>query len=408
MRWSPATRASLVALAVVAAGCHLHHTHQCPPKPPAAQLPVGPRPATGADVSALPTETTGRLHARPGQYHQLTAYDCRALAVRNAPFADDLDRHPDNTSPDCPLLHPLKPSSSEAEIGRIVRGHAADDSRNRAAGEALEQFYQLAQAEGQYDQLVLAHDELWAQFTAAEEALRRGLSDRAGVDTLRVQVFDTDAQLAKLEAGIGALNAALRARLELDPADQLPIWPDDPLRVRPDDVEPDQAVRTGLYYRPDLNLLRALLSDNGRAANDLAQALLTQVSPLLARLKSNPLVGLLAMPTNARERRETTRCQVESMLAARERQAEAEIRAGILTLRGHRAAATAKAAEIHRLKTRLQEVEKRAAAGQQVTAELSKAKLDLMKARGELVKAAAEWNIAEVKLRQAMGLLVRE
>ena len=35
-------------------------------------------------------------------------------------------------------------------------------------------------------------------------------------------------------------------------------------------------------------------------------------------------------------------------------------------------------------------------------------RLDHRKAQGELLKAAADWNVAGVKLRQAMGLLVRE
>jgi outer membrane protein TolC len=36
------------------------------------------------------------------------------------------------------------------------------------------------------------------------------------------------------------------------------------------------------------------------------------------------------------------------------------------------------------------------------------ARIDLAKARAELVQAVADWHIADVKLRQAMGLLVRE
>ena len=52
--------------------------------------------------------------------------------------------------------------------------------------------------------------------------------------------------------------------------------------------------------------------------------------------------------------------------------------------------------------------EKRAAAGQPVSAELVKAKLDLWKSQGEMLTAAAKWNQADAKLRKAMGLLVRE
>jgi outer membrane protein TolC len=359
------------------------------------------------DVSALPLDVNRKPPARPTEYRRLTANECRALAAKSAPFADDLDNHPDNTAPNHPHLHPLKPTPAEAAQGRLVRGYAADELRNRAAGDALEQFFQLAEAEGQFDLLAKSLAELRTRLTEAEEALKRGLADRAGVDTLRVQVLDLEAQVAKLEAGIGSLNAALRARLDLDPRDPLPLWPDDPLRVAPGEPDVEEAVRTGLLYRPDLNLLRALLADQGRAADDLMQTLLKQVSPLLARLATNPLVGIL-LPNGTRHDREATRRQVASMLSDRERQAEAEIRSGVLTLRGHRLAAVATAAEVRRLTAKVQEVEKRAAAGQQVTAELTKARLDLWKAQGELLKSAADWNRAEAKLRQAMGLLVRE
>jgi hypothetical protein len=397
-----------VLLAVAAAGCGHHFAHRLPTaKAPPPELPIVPRGKVEPDISALPLDTNGKAPTRPENYRKLTAAECRVLAIKNAPFADDLDQHPGNTAPPHPLLHPLKPTPAEAEQGRLVRGYAADEFRNRAAGEALEQFFQLAQAEGQFDLLAKSLAELRARLADAEEALKRGLTDRAGVDALRVQVLGLEAQVAQLEAGIGGLNAGLRARLGLEAADPLPLWPDDPLRVRPDDPDTDEAVRTGLYYRPDLNLLRALLADEGRAADDLMQSLLKQVSPLMGRLATNPIVGIL-LPRGRKTDREATRRQVESMLAARERQADAEIRAAVLSLRGHRLSAAAKAAEVRRLAAKVQEVEKRAAAGQQVTAELTKARLDHWKAQGELLKAAADWNIAEVKLRQAMGLLVRE
>ena len=407
MRRRAATLANCFVLLAFAAGCG-HHSRQSSSstKPAIPNLPAVARMGIEPDVSGLPRDSGGPAPARPGEYRKLTAHECRYLAIRSAPFADDLDAHPENDSGH-PLLHPRKPSREEAAVGRKVRGYLADDLRNTAASEALEQFFQLAQGEGQFDLLVKSHVELRARLADAEDAERRGLADRAGVDTLRVQVLDLEAKLAELEAGIGALNAGLRARLGLDAADPLLLWPDDPLRVRPDDVDVMEAVRTGLYFRPDLNLLRTLLSDDGKAADDLAQSLLKQVSPLLASLRSNPIIGVL-LPSNSRTKREATQRQIQSMLTAKERQAEAEIRAAALTLRGYRLSTVAKAAEVQRQKAKLEEVEKRAAAGQPVAAELTKTKLDLWKAQGELLKAAIDWHLADVKLRKAMGLLVRE
>jgi len=53
-------------------------------------------------------------------------------------------------------------------------------------------------------------------------------------------------------------------------------------------------------------------------------------------------------------------------------------------------------------------LQKRQKAGVNVTVELVTAKLDLLKAKGDLLTAVIDWHAASVKLRQAMGLLVRD
>ena len=368
-----------------------------------AELPVVSRSSLKPDVSALQSQPSEQPRKRPDEYRRLTAAECRFLAIANAPFANDLDNHPDNTPAKHPHLHPLKPSPEEARVGRLVRGYAADELRNRAAGDALDEFYQLARAEGQYDLLLAAHAELSTQLKSVEEAIRLGLRG-ADVDALRVQLLDLEAQMAELEAGIGTLNASLRARLALNAADPLPLWPDDPLQVRPDQVDIEAAVRIGLHYRPDLNLLRVLLGDG--ASGDVSRTVLAGINPLLVLAKTNPLLRML-IPLSDRPQHQVKE-QIASALEGRERQAEAEIRAAVLTLHGRRAVTRARLAEVQRLEARVEETEKRQKAGQQVTEELTKAKLDLLKARGELLQSATDWNIAAVKLRQAMGLLVRE
>jgi len=399
----------VVGVLAAAAGCR---SHRAPAAPPAskAELPALPQTSRSLrppDVSALPGEPKAGVPNRPVDYVKLTAYECRYRAVKNAPYADDLDSHPQNAPSGHPLMRRLRGEPADTAAGRKVRGYLADEFRNQAAGDALDKYFQLAQAEGQFDLLAKSLGELKARLSDAEEAERRGLADRAGIDTLRVQVLDLEAKIAELEAGADGLNAALRALLDLDPADPRPLLPDDPLHVKPDDVDVAEAVRAGLFYRPDLNLVRTLLADDGEAADDLADALLREVSPLLARMKNNPLVGVL-VPGNKRTDQASTRRQLQSMLDVRTRQAEAEIRAAAMELRGQRLAAVAKSAEVRRQEAKLVEVQKRAAAGQPVSAELAKAKLDLWKSQGELLAAAAKWCQADVKLRKAMGLLVRE
>lgn len=392
-----ATSYACWVLVAVAAGCH-HSGPRPTCAPVTVELPVAARQPVEADVSAVAGVTTA---ARPATVRRLTAAECRALAVKNAPLADDLDRHPDNDGPSHPRLHPKK--ADKAACARLVRGYAADELRNRAAGDALDDFYKLARAEGQFDLLVAARAEVAARVAEVDAAAKHGLRDRG--DALRTQLHDLDAQLGQLGGGIGALNASLRGRLGLDQADPTPLGPADPLRVRGDEVDPDEAVRTALRYRPDLNFLRALIGCRDGGDSGMSNQALTSINPLLAAATGHPLAALLMAICGKDDGSED---RLASALAGRERQAEAEVRAAVATLHGHRAAAAARAAGVRDAASRVADLEKQAAAGQSVQAELTTARLELLKARGAVLEAATDWHRAEVRLRQAMGLLVRE
>ena len=186
-------------------------------------------------------------------------------------------------------------------------------------------------------------------------------------------------------------------------------WPADGLRIAKDVPDTETAISTARQYRPDLNLLRALIADADRGG-ELANGVLNGINPLLGNSTAiHPVFALLAAVQHDPTRLEAgTRRQLVSVLESRERQAEAEVRAALATLGGARASAAAKAAEVKNLIARVGELEKREAAGQQVTLELVTARTDLLKVRGELIQAVADWHVADVKLRQAMGLLVRE
>ncbi len=382
-----------------------------PMRPAPAQLPAIPRGTIDPDVSGANLMPAVSPPTRPTQYRRLTAEECRKLAIQNAPLADDLDSHPDNKTSH---VHSTKKKADQANLSRLVRGYAADDLRNRAAGDSLELYYKLAAAEGQYDYTSNAHGVLQKQLVAAEKAIKVGAADRADVERIRRQLLELESQLAKLEAGIDSINAGLTGQLGLNPADPSPIWPADTLRVGADLPDVEQAVQMGLRCRPDLNLLRTLTaSDN--YGGQLAKSFLNGVNPLLGTHDpTNPFVGqfvaFLAVvkkePTRSEEKMHQ---QLAGTLATRERQAESEIRAAASMVRGNRLSVAAKSAEVKNLQARVAEAEKRVAAGVATAeAELTLARIDLLKARGELLQSVAEFHISEVKLRQAMGTLVRE
>src|SRR5262245_22993125 len=289
-----AVLATLCAALLALAGCHAPNGPPRPTpilQPVAPELPTTTRTAIEPDVSLLPTEPSAAPFKRPTEYRRLTADGTRRFAIANGPFADDLDRHPENDPPSHPKVQ--KNAIERSEVSRLVRGHAADELRNRAAGEALEQFFKLAEAEGQFDLLSGAETELRTQLADALKAETAGFKDRADIPTWRRRLLELEAQQAKLEAGIGAINASLRARLGLPGNDALPLWPADPLRVKPDDVDIERAVAIGLQYRPDLNLLRVLAEGN---AGELTEGVLTGLNPLLGKLEPDNLLRLLFAP----------------------------------------------------------------------------------------------------------------
>src|SRR5262249_9130285 len=159
-----------------------------------------------------------------------------------------------------------------------------------------------------------------------------------------------------------------------------PIWPADVLKVNGAPLDPDQAAQTALRYRPDLNLLRAVAND-AEHGGELANAILSAVNPLLGVVgSSHPLTpALAAIKKNPTKAEATAHRQIVGLLATRERQADAEVRAAVATVRGSRAAVAAKAAETRNLQSKIAELEKRAAAGVAgAEAELAVARLDLL------------------------------
>ena len=260
-----------------------------PPVRANAQLPLANRGTIEPDVSRLRCNPPGRRR-RARQYRRLTAAECRALA-----FASSARGRPHRSSGQRFAASQDRSQSPDlSDASRTVRGFAADDRNRSVAG--APKITKLAAA-GAVRPRGSGTDSC-ARIASAQKAIDQGLKDRGDVSAFRRQLLEVESQAAKLEAGIGALNASLAGRLGLDPADSTTIWPADPLRVSAEVLDADTAVATALQYRPDLNLLRALASSDP-GDTKLANAVLTGINPLLgSRPSTHPLAILLALVKN--------------------------------------------------------------------------------------------------------------
>ena len=122
-----------------------------------------------------------------------------------------------------------------------MRFHAALELRNRAAADALDRFFQLANAEASTDFLRDAFpvlDDLIAKAKAARAADVRFPLDPADLERQRAQTL---AQLEQSETGSDLLNIDLKRRLGLPPAGER-LWPSCDFGISTEVVDADAAV----------------------------------------------------------------------------------------------------------------------------------------------------------------------
>ena len=102
---------------------------------------------------------------------------------------------------------------------------------------------------------------------------------------------------------------------------------------------------------------------------------------------------------------ETARGQVDALLQARERQAAQEITTAARLVAARRVEAGLASLRADLAGRKVKDLEERLHKGYDVRTELTSARLDALKDRGDQVHAAANFMVACVRLKQSMGLL---
>jgi outer membrane protein TolC len=343
-------------------------------------------------------------------YRALSAEECQCLAVRNAEVANVLQeagqvqRHNAN--------HPAFASLSERrDLYETVTDYAAEEVRNRRAGEALEAYYRLAEAEGRADLLREGLTELQSVIDRARDLQQRGVLGPEAAEAAQRRWAKSRGDLVEADIRIDLLNGQLKAmdNLACDGAPDYRIWPIAPLLVTGENPDPGHCVAEGLARRADLNLLRALQAGlDARTLSVVTQALST-VSTLLGGPAGGCkcLTDLVAhiLPCLKNGAIETARAQVDELLQARERQAAQEIATAARLVAARRAQAELASLRAELAGRKVKDLEERLNKGENVRTELTTARLDALEDRGDQVHAAADFRVACARLKQAMGLL---
>lgn len=405
-----------VLAAGVAAGCRHSPTVPLRP-PPAPQAPpalptVEPVPPA-FDLRSVPKADTASPRPPEGlTFRGLTEPECRTLAARNSSTANQLD--------DEDRVPAGKAGCESAErTRREVRHFTALEFRNQSAAAALERFFQLADAEGR---TAIARE----AFPVFDEVREKAAKAKAANVRFPLDVDDIDRQRAGLlgqfgqaEATVAVLNIDLRRRVGLPFAAGERLWPTGDFGIDPTPVDPDAAVATALARRPELRAWRALYLGLNADTLPTVRDLLRGGNPLVGGVESGPPTGLLLKcvfkvierrtapdPAAVAAELEVRRRQLWELTAERERQVADETRAAAVALDAHAKRVALARDRADAEKARLDDAVKKREAGLPGSdlAE-AQARLEWVKARGDLIAEVMAWHQARIRLLAAQGLL---
>jgi outer membrane protein TolC len=343
-------------------------------------------------------------------YRDLAADECQCLAVRNAEVANVLqeERQHQRHGFDLSLV---KSTSERRLLYDAVTSYAEEELRNRRAGEALEAYYRLVEAEGRAGLLREALTELQAVIDRARDFEKRGVVGPEAAETAQRRWAESRGDQVELDLVIDQLNEQLKAmnNLARDADLDYRIWPTDPLLVAGEDPDLGHCIAEGLARRADLNLLRVLSAELNARTQPVATQALSTVSTLLGGpaggCKCLADLADAILPCLKNGVVETIRGQVDTLLQARERQATQEITTAARLVAARRVEAQLTTLRADLAGRKEKDLEARLNKGYDVRTELTTARLDALKDRGEQVHAAANFMVAWVRLKQAMGLL---
>jgi hypothetical protein len=350
----------------------------------------------------------------PSDYRALAPQLCQCLAAKHAPLADGFDnqrRQLEQQEADNRCLCGRK-SDKQRAFQESMLLYSALESRNDAAGKALEWYYQLAGSEAKADLLNISLELGRNMLERADKMKKQGFRLPTPIEEYQRQVVELQLQQAQNQLTIEQLNGKLRLALGYD-SHSWRIWPDPSIELgleNPPEVE--AAIRFGLQHRPQLLLLRGMIANLDRDTLGSSRGFLQVVSPLLAM--SNPetrckwqkiLDKILHIEPGKEAEVERVRAQLRDYLRERERSVAAEIYEAVYEIGARRKGTVLARQAADSWQERIRDLTKQRAEGLRGVIELSNLYMEWYKARGVVVQEFLGWRIAVVKLKTAQGTL---
>jgi hypothetical protein len=424
------------ALLAAMAGCSLCHPCQsacasCPPvngeAPPPAMERVPQEPAIRELAASVLFPQTLDDAELTYPYRAIAPQLCQCLSAKHAPMADGFDSQrrrleEQQAKSCCRKSRHAEKQQKQLAYQEAMLLYSALESRDQAAGTALEWYYQLAGAEAKADLLNLSLERSRNTLGRINELKSAGVPLPAPLSEYQRQIVDVQLQQEQNQLTIEQLNSKLRLAMGYEVKQVWRIWPDAGMPLGTSSAAPiplapdvEAAVQLGLHQRPQLLLLRYLIANLDRDTLGSARVLLQTINPLFAMSSPGPscklltaLAKILHIEPGQQEELERVRAQLCDYLHDRERTVEAEIRAAVYEIGTRRETILRARQAAASWEERIHDLEKQRAEGLKGPLSLASAYLEWYKARGEVVNEFLRWKIAAVKLKQAQGILPAE
>jgi len=279
-------------------------------------------------------------------------------------------------------------------------------ARNKAAGDALERFHQLADLDARMVVLLESIQVLDKLRPLATKAKADGIRLPIEPDELDRRRLDLLSLLNQAELGAKLVDVDLKRKLGIAGRTAERLRPTDLPEITTDDSDVEASVQTALETRPDLIALREaylkLTPENLPGVRELLRGvgIVTGIAPA-----TQPPPRWLDRASAATSKRlaevaevAILRRQLFDVIAERERQAADEVRSAHAARAAQYRQLTLARAKVYSLMAKRKSV-----AGLGVLLE-HYADLEVLKARAEVIAAASTWHQAHVKQQTALGL----
>lgn len=281
--------------------------------------------------------------------------------------------------------------------------------RNQSASQALQAFYHLAEVrgngpflEGSLTQLGRLREDL----RLAKEQGVKVSADATALDRKQLKMQDQQQQAELADA---QLSEQLRGLIGLSPGEPTRLLPQPNLRLSVDPIDLEAAISVGLQTRADLAALRLLLSELDTQTLPAARSSLSQTDPGLGvPAPSLSMIHILFKRNTAACELEIRRAQLSELLETREQQIASEIRLAVREIETHLKQAALATETLASWQRRLGDLQALREVGSATPLEINETQFEIAAAESALLKQVVAVRLAEVKLKEAQGLLAAE